>query len=46
MADKDDNEARDLKGTYGAIQSGIWLIGLAILAWQGWGRQALSLSSR
>ena len=36
MADKDDNEARDLKGTYGAIQSGIWLIGLAILAWQGW----------
>ena len=36
MADKEEDKERDLKGTYGAIQSAIWLIGLAILAWQGW----------
>ena len=35
MADKEKGEERDLKGVYGAVQSGIWLIGLAILAWQG-----------
>ena len=35
MADREENEERDLKGVYGAVQSGIWLIGLAILFWQG-----------
>jgi predicted Zn-ribbon and HTH transcriptional regulator len=35
MADNGNGEERDLKGVYGAVQSGIWLIGLAILAWQG-----------
>ncbi len=35
MADNDNDEERDLRGVYGAIQSGIWLIGLAILFWQG-----------
>jgi hypothetical protein len=35
MADNGNSEERDLKGIYGAVQSGIWLIGLALLAWQG-----------
>ena len=35
MADNGNSEERDLKGIYGAVQSGIWLIGLAILFWQG-----------
>jgi cytochrome c biogenesis protein ResB len=26
----------DLRGLYGAVQSAIWLIGLAILFWTGW----------
>jgi hypothetical protein len=29
-------EERNLPGMYGAIQAGIWMVGLAILAWQGW----------
>jgi len=35
MADNGNDEERDLKGVYGAVQSAIWLIGLAILFWQG-----------
>jgi len=32
---KDDGEERDLRGLYGAVQSAIWLIGLAILFYTG-----------
>jgi predicted Zn-ribbon and HTH transcriptional regulator len=31
-----DSEERNLPGLYGAVQAGIWLVGLAILAWRGW----------
>lgn len=30
------NEERELPQTYAAVHSAIWLIGLAIIAWQGW----------
>jgi cytochrome c biogenesis protein ResB len=33
--DKDDEEP-NLPGLYAAVQSAIWLIGLAILFWTGW----------
>ena len=33
--DKDNGEERDLRGMYGAVQSAIWLIGLAILFYTG-----------
>lgn len=36
MADKDEKEGRDLTGVYGAVQSAIWLVGLAVLFWSGW----------
>ena len=32
---KEDGEERDLRGLYGAVQSAIWLIGLAILFYTG-----------
>ena len=33
---KAKKEERELPQTYAAVHSAIWLIGLAILAWQGW----------
>ena len=33
---EEKNKEQDLPQLYGAVQSGIWLIGLAILAWNGW----------
>ena len=30
-----DGDEKDLTGVYGAVQSGIWLVGLAILFWTG-----------
>jgi len=31
-----EKEEKELPGPWRQIQSAIWLIGLAILAWQGW----------
>jgi hypothetical protein len=39
MADttkKHQDDEPDLRGLYGAVQSAIWLIGLAVLFWTGW----------
>lgn len=36
MGKDGDRDERNLPGLYGAVQAGIWLVGLAILAWQGW----------
>lgn len=35
MAEKDDEE-QNLPQLYAAVQSAIWLIGLALLFWTGW----------
>jgi hypothetical protein len=36
VSDHRDREERNLPQLYGAVQSAIWLIGLALLAWTGW----------
>lgn len=40
MADKEDDQKEDdkenLPQLYAAVQSAIWLIGIALLAWTGW----------
>ena len=37
MADaKKDEKSKDLPALWQQLQSAIWLLGLAILAWQGW----------
>ncbi len=36
MADNEQPKERNLPGIYAAVQSAIWLIGLALLAWTGW----------
>lgn len=35
QAERVQDEEKNLTGIYGAVQAGIWLIGLAILAWTG-----------